>query len=147
MDGTGTIDSITMSWGEPTPPPAPAASNLAAPQAWFVNWATGNPTGEPGPAVNEFTAYNYLAVFDCVSLIASKIAELPLVTYRASDGGRRRSPATDRSEYPLLLTEFNPDTSAMIGREAGIAHLLTWGNSYTQIVRNKSGSKVVRLQV
>lgn len=140
-----TFDSITMGWqgaGAPS-----AASSLAAPEAWFVNWSTGTPFGEPGPAVNEFTAFNYLAVYDCVSLIASKIAELPLVTYRSANKGRSRTPATDRSEYPLLLTEFNPDSSAMIAREAGIAHLLTWGNSYTQIVRNKSGSRVLQLRV
>jgi HK97 family phage portal protein len=143
MTGTGTIDSVSMSW---TPAPS-AASTLAAPEAWFLNFATGNPLGEPGPAVNEFTAFNYLQVYSCVSLIASKIAELPLVTYRTSNGGRNRTRATDRSEYDLLLTEFNAETCAMIGREAGLAHLLTWGNSYTQIVRNKSGSKVLQLRV
>ncbi len=37
---------------------APAAAlALAAPEQWFVNSVTGNPTGEPGPAVNEFTAF------------------------------------------------------------------------------------------
>lgn len=122
-----------------------AASTLAAPEQWFVNFATGNPTGEAGPAVNEFTAFNYLAVFDCVSLIGSKIAELPLMTYR--DSGRSKNPAKDRSEYKLLLSEWNGETSAMIAREAGIAHLLTWGNSYTQIVWNKSGSKVIELRL
>lgn len=142
---TLTIDSQSYQFGGSTTAEPSAASTLAAPEAWFLNFVTGNPTGEPGPAVNEFTAYNYLAVYDCVSLIASKIAELPLVTYR--DDGKSKMPAKDRSEYEILLTEFNPETSAMIGREAGIAHLLTWGNSYTQIVRNKSGSEILSLQV
>ncbi len=147
-----TIDSAHVTgftldaYGAGAAPPGPqAGSTLAAPEQWFVNFATGNPTGEQGPAVNEFTAYNYLAVFDCVSLIASKIAGLPLVAYR--DNGTSKKPAKDRSEYNLLLTEFNPESSALIAREAGIAHLLTWGNSYTQIVWNKSGSKVIELRV
>ncbi len=154
MTGSVSFDSINMGWDAAAPGgDAPgaggprAASTLAAPEVWFVNFATGNPGDVTGPAVNEFTAFNYIGVYDCVSLIASKIAELPLLTYRASNKGRNKQLATDRSEYQLLLTEFNPETSAMIAREAGIAHLLTWGNSYTQIVRNKSGSKVVRLQV
>lgn len=138
---TTTFDSVTMGW-EDRPAPQ-SASTLAAPEQWFLNFATGNPLGEAGPAVNEFTAYNYLTVYACVSLIASKIAELPLVTYRADGDVLER--ATDRSEYQLLLTEFNPSMSALSAREAGIAHLLTWGNSFTQIVRNKSGTRVLQL--
>ena len=139
MQHTLTIDSVTMG------APLQAASTLAAPESWFLNFATGNPNGEPGPAVNEFTAYNYLAVWQCVSLIAGKIAELPLKTYRGDDDGRGRVEAKDRSEYRLLLDEFNPQMSAMTARETGLAHLLTWGNSYTQIISNKSGSTVTAL--
>ncbi len=124
-------------------PPGPQASSLSNPAQWFTNWAQGNPGGQAGPVVNEHTALNYLAVYQCVSLIASQIAKLPLVTYR--DRGGRHEVAKDRSEYRLLLREFNDRMSAMTARETGIAHLLTWGNSYTQIVRNRSGSKVVAL--
>lgn len=136
-----TYDSLSVA-ADGTPVPS-AASTLAAPEQWFLNFATGNPTGEPGPAVNEFTALSYLAVYQCVSLIAGKIAELPLETYR--DDGTTCVPAAERSERPLLLYEFNKAMSAMTARETGLAHLLTWGNSYAQIVRNKSRSKVVSL--
>jgi len=136
-----TYDSLSVA-ADGTPVPS-AASTLAAPEAWFLNFATGNPTGEPGPAVNEFTCFNYLAVFQCVSLIAGKIAELPLETYR--DDGIVCVPAKDRSERPLLLEQFNRAMSAMTARETGLGHLLTWGNSFCQITRNKSGSKVVEL--
>lgn len=142
------LTGVTLdAWGAAPPGPAApqAAATLAAPEQWFVNFATGNPTGEAGPAVNEFTAYNYLAVYDCVSLIASKIAELPLVAYR--DDGKSKRPAKDRSEFNLLLSEWNPETGAMIAREASIAHLLTWGNSYAQIVWNKAGTKVIELRL
>lgn len=120
-----------------------AASTLGAPQQWMLNAFTGNPTGEAGPAVNEFTALNYSAVFKCVSLIAGKIAELPLKTYRRV--GRGSEEATDRSEYRLLLREFNPNMSAMTARETMLGHLLTWGNAYCQIVWNKSGSTILQL--
>lgn len=135
-----TIDSISMGQGTVMPS---AASIPSAPEQWFVNFATGNPTGEAGPAVNEFTAMNYLAVYQCVSLIAGKIAEVPLETYVLQ--GEDVVPAKNRSERPLLLWEFNRSMSAMTARETGLAHLLTWGNSFTQIVKNKSGSTVVAL--
>lgn len=120
-----------------------ATSTLMSPEPWFTNWASGNPSGEP-VSVNEWTALNYTTLYSCVSLIAGTMASLPLITYEQS--GRYRNRARDRSEYAILQNEFNPEMSAMIGRETGNAHLLTWGNSYTQIVRNKSGSKLLRLQ-
>ena len=112
-------------------------SSLSQPQQWFVNFATGNVGADVGPPVNEFTAFNYLSVFNCVGLISSVIARMPLVTYRGDE--RERTAATDRPEYEILLWEFNSRMSAMTGREAGIAHLLTWGNSYAQIVRDRRG--------
>lgn len=136
-----TIDSLTMGQEQTSPPSA--ASTLAAPEQWFLNFASGNPGGESGPAVNEFTAMNYLAVYQCVSLIAGKIAEIPLETYIVD--GEKVTPAKNRSERRLLLWEFNRSMSAMTARETGLAHLLTWGNSFTQIVRNKSGSQILAL--
>jgi HK97 family phage portal protein len=120
-------------------------STLAAPSRWLSSFLGGNPGNESQPYVNEHTAMNYLAVYNCVSLISSSIAALPFVVYRRD--GRNRGRATDRPEYRMLQVEWNPDTSAMSAREASIAHLLTWGNGYSQIVRNKSGSKVNELRL
>jgi HK97 family phage portal protein len=117
---------------------------LAQPQQWFRAWSQGNAGGNDPYMVNETTALNYLAVYNCVSLISSTIAALPLVTYRRS--GNKIERATKRPEYRILQSEFNPETAAMIGREAGMGHLLTWGNSFTQIVKNKSGSTLLGLQ-
>ena len=112
---------------------------------WFAQWLSGNPGGvSGGPIVNEHTALNYLTVYSCVSLIAGTISALPLVTYRKAGAGRVR--ATDLRAYHVLHDEYNPDTSAPVGRETQTGHLLTWGNSYEQIVRNKSGSQVLALQ-
>ncbi len=115
----------------------PAASSLRAPEQWFTDWSQGNPGGVGGPVVNEMTALNYLAVFSCVSLIAGAIAGLPLCVYERLPRGRRE--LDDHPAYRILHDEYNPDMSAMIAREAGIAHLLTWGNSYTQIVFKRNG--------
>ena len=134
---------IGRGWNRIRAAAASFGSTLSAPQQWFVNFMTGNSNPDGGPVVNEFTALNYLAVYQCVSLIAATIARLPLVTYRSIDEGCEH--AKDRSEYRLLMTEFNPRMSAMTGRECGNAHLLTWGGSFTQIVRNTARTKVLQL--
>jgi len=122
-----------------------AGFSLINPTKKFVNWASGDRGygSLSGPAVNEQSALNYLTIYSCVQLISSTIAALPLITFEKS--GRNRFRATDNDDYHLLQTQFNEETSSMSGRETGLAHLLTWGNSYTQIVRNRSGSKVLSL--
>lgn len=124
--------------------PAPQqTSTLSTPEPWFVRWATGNHAGEPGPVVNEHTALNYLAVYSCVSLIAGTVASLPLITYKRD--GRARQRAADLPVYHVLHTSFNPRMTSAVARETSVAHLLTWGNSYAQVVWNKSGSTVLQL--
>lgn len=136
-----------------TTAPAPLATALPGatfsnPPQWFADFLSGNAggNGDRGPVVNEHTALNYAALYSCVSLIAGTVASLPLKVYRRrSDGGQDE--ATDRPEYDRLQVEFNPNTSAMSGRETGLGHLLTWGNSFCQIVRNRLPSRdVIRLQ-
>lgn len=134
----------------PNPAPLAAASPAGATPStapeWFRDFLTGAPPGHDGPAVNEHTALNYAALYSCVSLIAGTISSLPLKVYRRrEDGGQDEAP--DAPEYDRLQVEFNPNTSAMSGREATLGHLLTWGNSYAQVVRNRLPSRdVIRLQ-
>lgn len=121
---------------------APAASlptsTLANPQPWFTAWATGgNADGQP-LVVNEFTALNYAALYTAVSLIASTIASLPCKLFRKrNDGGQDE--VSDHPAHGLMQVEYNPNTSSMTGRETEVGHLLTWGNSFAQIVRSRSG--------
>jgi hypothetical protein len=74
--------------------PAPQAAaagttTLQQPAQWFIDFLAGNPGGDRGPIVNEFTALNYAALYACVSLIAGTVASLPLKVYRKrADGGQ-----------------------------------------------------------
>ena len=122
------------------PPASAGDSTLAAPAQWFVNWARA---GSDSVHVNEFTAVSLSAIYSCVKLISGSIAALPMKVYRRrDDGGQDEAPG--EPEYPILKDEFNGNTSAMTGRQAGVAHLLTWGNSYAQVVRSRG--RVVALQ-
>lgn len=114
----------------------PAASSMSNPSSWFTTWATGD--DGTGVRVNEFTALNYAALFTCVKLIANAIASLPLKVYRKrADGGQDE--VSDHPAAGLLQRQFNPNTSSFVGRQAQLGHLLTWGNSYTQIIRRRNG--------
>lgn len=138
------IDNLKSASPSPAAPLA-SGTTLASPAPWFVNWANGNPGGESAPVVNEITMLNYLAVYSCVSLIAGCIASLPLITYRRNEAKRTRVRATDANVYRVLRDEFNPRMSSAVARETMTGHLLTWGNEFGQIVRNKSGSEVLQI--
>ncbi|GHV27037.1 portal protein [Clostridia bacterium] len=91
--------------------------------------------------MNERTALQSTAVYACVRVLSEAIAGLPLHVYRyKTDGGKERS--LDHPLYNLLHNSPNPDMTSFIYRETMMAHLLLWGNSYSQIIRNARGQVV-----
>ena len=90
-----------------------------------------------GKQVNEKTAMQLSAVYACVRVIAETVASLPLHLYRHIDDGKRR--ATKHPLYPLLHDAPNPEMTSFIFRETTMTHLLLWGNSFSQILRNGRG--------
>lgn len=77
------------------------------------------------------------AVYACVRVIAETVASLPLHLYRHIDEGKQR--ATKHPLYPLLHDAPNPEMTSFILRETTMTHLLLWGNSFSQILRNGRG--------
>jgi HK97 family phage portal protein len=113
-------------------------STLANPSPAFFSWATNRSPDDVGPAVNEWSAWNYTALYTALSLIAQTIACLPLKVFRRrADGGQ--DVVSDHPAANLLGVQFNANTASMTGRETQTGHLLSWGNSYTQIVRSRRG--------
>jgi len=96
-----------------------------------------------GETVTEQTAMTYTAVWNAVSLISGTVSTLPLHLYQSKNGNRKEI-ARKNSLYRLLHDEANPYQSAMAFRETLMAHVLTWGNGYAEIVRDGFG-KVVEL--
>lgn len=87
-----------------------------------------------GISVNEDTALNYTAVYRAVSLISSVVATLPIHVYRRiSDSERER--VADHPLEKLLNVAPNAEMDAVSYRETMQAHILTWGNSYSEIIR------------
>ena len=98
-----------------------------------------------GETVTEETALTYSAVWNAVSLISGTVSCLPLHLLRKEN--RKTIRATDKRLFHVLHTQFNPYMTAQVGREVGMAHILTWGNCFYEIVRNLHGIIFVRHSV
>ncbi len=94
-----------------------------------------------GKRVNERSAMQTSAVYACVRVISESVASLPLHLYRYTDEGGKEK-AIDHPLYHLLHDEPNPEMTAYSFFEVALTHLLLWGNSYSQIIRNGKGEVV-----
>ena len=94
-----------------------------------------------GKAVTERSAMQMTAVYSCVRILAEAVAGLPLNLYRyTEDGGKEK--AIDHPLYLLLHDEPNPEMSSFVFRETLMTHLLLWGNTYAQVIRNGKGEVI-----
>ena len=94
-----------------------------------------------GKFVNERTSMQMTAVYCCVRILSEAVAGLPLHLYRYTDEGGKEK-AADHPLYFLLHDEPNPEMTSFVFRETMMAHLLLWGNSYSQIIRNGKGEVI-----
>lgn len=114
-----------------------ASSTLKQPAAWLYEALAGATSTTAGVTVGPETALNLSAVWACVRVISETIGSLPWFTYRrTTDGGRDR--ATEHEVYTLLHDSPNPLMTAMVWKEVSVAHALTWGNAYSEIVRDEN---------
>ncbi len=97
-----------------------------------------------GEVVTHDSAMAVGVIFRCVSLIGGTVAGLPLVTYRRTTDAAGKAiteRATDRPEYALLHDAPMPDPNqrmtSFIWRETAMNHLLLWGNTYSEIIRDE----------
>jgi HK97 family phage portal protein len=91
-----------------------------------------------GKLVNETSAMQTSAVYACVRILAEAIASLPLNTYRRmADGGKELY--FNHPLFRLLHDEPNSEMTSFVFRETLMAHLLLFGNAYSQIVRDGRG--------
>ena len=88
-----------------------------------------------GEMVDEKSAMQIATVYACVRLLAESVAQLPLHLYKVSElDGQEK--ARDHPLYKILYREPNPEMTSFSYWEAVMTHLLLWGNSYSQIVRD-----------
>src|SRR3954462_7209360 len=94
-----------------------------------------------GLHVDEFSALNQSMVWKCVTRISGDAASLPLMLYkRLPDAGKVKF--TTHPLYRILHDAPNPEQTSMVWRQVMMSHLLIWGNSYSEIVRDQAGRTV-----
>ncbi len=106
------------------------------PKDWLLE-ALGARETKTGIRVTKETAMRSSAVYGCVRIISESIAYLPFFTYKRLDRGKEK--AIDHPLFDILRLVPNEDMTSFIYRETMLAHLLLWGNSYSQIIRNRLG--------
>lgn len=106
----------------------------------FSGWPFVFGKSSAGAKVNEFTAMQTMAVYACVRILAESIAGLPLHVYEYKGQGKERVPG--HPLYFLLHDSPNPEMTSFIFRETAMIHLLLWGNSFSQIIRDGMGRVV-----
>ena len=89
-----------------------------------------------GEQVDEKSAMQIATVYACVRLLAESVAQLPLHLYRYTDNGTGKEMAADHPVYPIIHRQPNPEMTSFTWRETMMVHLLLWGNSYSQIIRD-----------
>jgi HK97 family phage portal protein len=119
----GSFDEIMPGW--------------ASPPDGYIGMASS------GEHVTWDSAMAVSVIFRCVSLLGGTVAGLPLVTFRrtADAAGKTVTErAYDRPEYSLLHDAPMPDPNqrmtSFIWRETAMSHLLLWGNTYSEILRD-----------
>jgi HK97 family phage portal protein len=93
--------------------------------------------GDGAIAVNEQSAMRLTAVYACITVLSTALAQLPAFVLRRQ--GDKISPATDHPAYYLLHDAPNEWQTSYKWRETKQAHVCGWGNGYSAIVRNRKG--------
>jgi HK97 family phage portal protein len=93
-------------------------------------------SSQAGVTVNEDTSLTYSAWWACVRVISQTVAALPWGVYQKTAAGREEM---DGMVGWLLNNQPNPEMTAFSFREALMAHVLTWGNGYAEIVKDLAG--------
>jgi len=109
--------------------------NIASDNIGYVVYPFGSTTS--GQTVTPYNAMQLTAVYACVRVLAENVASLPLSLYRHTEAGKEK--AYNHSLYRLLHDEPNSEMTSFNFRETLMHHLLTAGNSYSQIIRNGKG--------
>lgn len=87
--------------------------------------------------VSPVTAMKLAAVYSCIYVIASNLAQMPLHVMRKN--GNAVAPARDHPVFYLLHDEPNIWQTSYKWRELTQRHVLGWGNGYGWVKRSRRG--------
>lgn len=87
--------------------------------------------------VSPETAMKLAAVYACIYVLSSNLAQMPLHVMRKHNG--KVEPARDHPAFYLVHDEPNTWQTSYKWRELKQRHILGWGNGYTWVKRDRRG--------
>ena len=90
--------------------------------------------------VSPETAMKLAAVYACIYVLSSNLAQMPLHVMRKHNG--KVEPARDHPAFYLVHDEPNTWQTSYKWRELKQRHILGWGNGYTWVKRNRRGEVI-----
>lgn len=115
-------------------PQTPLASAINT----VFGWLTGSQPTAAGELVNEYSALQHITVYRCVRLLGESVGSLTLRTYERLKDGRQE--ATTDPLWKLLALKPNDEMSAKDMWTMATGCLALTGNSYLEIIRDKSST-------
>jgi HK97 family phage portal protein len=104
--------------------------------AMLSMWNEGSSVA--GVEVNEWQMLALSTVWTCVNSISADVAKLPMHLFRRmKPHGRER--ATEHTAYQILLSNPNPEMTALTFKQTLCQHALRWGNGYAELVADGAG--------
>lgn len=91
-----------------------------------------------GVDVDEKNALTYSAAWAATRILCTTIASLPAITYQYRPAGGKVQ-ATQHELFCTLRDCPNPEMDSFTFWESRSAHVINWGNGYSEIQRAKSG--------
>lgn len=94
--------------------------------------------------VNPRTAMKLAAVYACIYVISSNVAQMPLHVMRRT--GKKVEAARDHPAFYLVHDEPNTWQTSYKWRELKQRHILGWGNGFTRVIRHRRTGEVTGLE-
>lgn len=118
--------------------PRAETSTLRSPATWFLEALFGQRESSSGVKVSDAVAMGLSAYYCGLNMVAGTVASLPLNVYKTD--GRKRDVWEQHPAHYLLHTEPNPEMTAMSMRQTMVAHAISRGNSYAEILWDARGN-------
>jgi HK97 family phage portal protein len=110
-------------------------------KAWDSSlWRLAGSQSLSGENVTEHSALTYSAVWCAINLISGTVSGLPLHLLRQDR--RKTIKVTEKPLFSVLHSQANPYMTAQVYREVMTAHVLSWGNCYSEKVYDGFGQVI-----
>ncbi len=114
-------------------------TSLTNPSSWLSE-AFGLKATDSGVRVSEASAQRLSAWWACKRVLAETVSCLPLITYQKLPRGKRH--ATEHPNFKLLHDRANSEMTSHTWRKTMMGHMVSWGNGYSEIERDKVGRPI-----